>query len=622
VNSSNRRRALDEVEATKDRWIEHNPLFKSAIPQFDEAFNRGVPLNLDHYVCRQGKEMCQVEEAYCDLFFSTHLNPTGKVYVLQGPVGAGKTSFVRYLTDRVIPARHKNALSVYIDSWQLFTDDGTETAALHKACSRAIENSVTRGPGALFSNQQEFFSAALNFLGYSNLSHSGIFELGRKLEIPDVLKYLFLKTPITHFLFAVDNIDESSLAAIQAGRGFVTELAHLCREYSGGQKSSCVLLPVREYTANKFSDTDRFAHKELPPIDEATIISAKLEQARSSIDSIASEFSGEVSFTMNIPGSRDQSIRAAQITIKKEAICSFLQELAEEIVKKDHEMLSLLRKLSAGNLKILVGNVYNMLHSTKLPLTELFQRRFIPDEAPELRRPLSNSPLKGGRAFECLLAIHYPFYDVAASHLMNVFNVVSSKAPNDFRNTLTIPRLLCLLLNGGRQPKRDIVAKFSEVGYSEKYVEAAIRKCLNYGLISSDHGFDVEHFQSNTVLWLSTAGEAYLETLIIEPSYLQYVCEDTPMPDQYCIPITTKYRHNRSHGSVEQRLRSILSMIAFLQEEEKMEHQSVVIDKRVDEGGFLFQMSVRRGNHGIRLSQHLKDHIEPKVKTIQGMPIG
>ena len=97
-------RALDAVEPELESKEKFNELFNSFIKEFDVSFDRGVLANLGTYVKRKGsKANISYEEEFSSYLFSTHKNPAGKAYLLKGKVGSGKTTFVRYLKNKVFP---------------------------------------------------------------------------------------------------------------------------------------------------------------------------------------------------------------------------------------------------------------------------------------------------------------------------------------------------------------------------------------------------------------------------------------------------------------------------------------------------------------------------------------
>ena len=326
-----RKRALDVVEAVKDYWLKYNPLFKSYIPQFDESFDRGVPLNLDFYVTRKTRTGGTFEDEMCNILFSTHRNPTGKVYVLDGYVGSGKTSFARYLTFRLLRKKIPTAVAIYVDTWNLFCKAGDEKTTLEGAFLDAAERALTSEIFPLFRKQEQYFRAVLDSLGYTNLTEIEVFQLGRELNVSDVMRFLVEIPEVTHVLIVIDNIDEHSHAFIKEGQSFVLRLASMARQKRA--KVTSVLMPLREYTATRFFDIERFAHRMLPTVKEAEVVKAKLQQSRESIASTAKTLRDTVTYTTYITeGKREVRIQTRTITITQDGSCDFLKRLTDESI--------------------------------------------------------------------------------------------------------------------------------------------------------------------------------------------------------------------------------------------------------------------------------------------------
>jgi hypothetical protein len=483
-------RPLDEIENAKDRWLVYNPLFISYKGLFDRGFDQGFPLNLDYYVTRKKDDGTTFEEEMCSFLFSSHGSSTGKVYVLRGPVGSGKTCFVQYLRQTLLPQSLKESVTIHVDAWKLFDEKGREYETLGDAFRRAVEQAVTEDRH-LFS-VKEYYSGVLRNLGFQSKRESEIMEMGQYLQPNHILKFIVGLDQISHVLVVFDNIDDNPSQAIQAGSRFIWELANIMRG-ARYKKPSTVLVTVREYTANYFSDTAKFAIRDLPPVDESQVVQKKLEQTKDLISAETREVTHTVPWFAYSDETRQPSPQARTYTITKENSYAFLQRMSEYLLsQRESELLSLLRSLSAGNLKILIRNVYNILHSVKLPFFPLFDRVFSPTPV-DLNRQEPLLPLEV--ACECLMAIHYPFYDVENSNLLNLFNATSSKAPMDFQNTLAIVRLLCFLSNVGKVTYEKIILQFENYGYELSYVKAALQKCLDHGVIRSSHGLKVDDLE-------------------------------------------------------------------------------------------------------------------------------
>lgn len=613
ITDSKWRRALDDIETTKDKWLSYNPLFRSYTSQFHETFDRGIPMNLDYYVTRDIGDGNTFEEELCSLLFSTHGNPAGKVFVLEGGVGSGKTCLVRYFTHAILPKVLPGALAIRIDAWNMFYKEGEEKETLEAAFLEALENAVLNGIQQLFSNQKDYYTAVLTKLGYKKLTDKQVFDLGRRLSVSDVVKFLLDLPQVTHLLVIIDNIDESSNAAIMQGHIFALALARLCRQNS--IKPTSVLITLREYISNRFFDTEKFAYAKLPSIDEVGVVTRRLEQLRDIITSISKDFKYQISYTRYVESIKQYQAQTLNITVTKKNTYSFLKDLTGDLLSsKETAVLTLLRELSAGNMKILIGNFYNLLQSVKLPLLPLFERVFIPKTALELRNSRTLIPLD--LVIECLLAIHYPFYDVGASNLINIFNTVSSTTPNDFQNILIIPRILYTLSNNRGMPYEVLKRKFEDWGYSKSYLEQGLDKCLGHGLIHISSGNEFKHIALDTTISPTSSAKCYLDLLIFEPSYLQYVCEDTPMPAELRVPIIDKYHSVASTGNKKLRLQGVEKLISLIERAEILERNQVVVQNQFAENAFLAEASLLQNGKSVWMNQALKDKTLPRLEQI------
>ena len=288
---------------------------------------------------------------------------------------------------------------------------------------------------------------------------------------------------------------------------------------------------------------------------------------------------------------------SSTVIVTKRHACQFLKDLVDEVFEKEVEFVGFLRDLSDGNLKILVNNVYYLIHSCKLPLAPLFIRRFTPGEAIESKEMEMLLPFWVG--CECLMAIHYPFYDVKNSLIMNIFNAASTRAPNTYQNTLVIPRIICILVNFGSLRYGSLVERLQRAGYSLPFIQAGFDKCMHYGLIDSSHGIKRKDFSNETLVKPSEAARCYITTLMVSPTYLQFVCEDTPMPKEHVVKIHDKYLTQSSYGNKLKRMEGAQKMVRFIEQEEALEREEVLGNRRIDEQSFLFEMSLHDRGGGV-----------------------
>jgi hypothetical protein len=593
-----RLRTLDEVDRNLGNWVMYNPLFKSAIPQFDDSFDRGVLINLDYYVERKTLTGDSFERTLLNNLFSAHRNPTGKVYNLIGAVGSGKTSLCKYIAERLIPKEQHNTLVIYLDIWPSEDPNLIQHPELDKIFSEACNKSLKTSKKV--ANLKEFYESVLGYLGFLDLEPDKLMIMGDNLDTRKILEFLLNEPQHAKILIIIDNIDETSRDTVMTCRKFAIDLAKHVRQ--SRKKHISILIPMREYTAARFFDQEHFAHLDMPKLEEALVMKSKLLQASKSIKNNFQEYTQEIGYTkIYYP---KKFIQQRRITITKDKAIGFLEQLSDILLSKDEKTFyTLIKELADGNFKIVVGNMYNFIHSCKLPLTKLFEKNFIPKEYQTAKDYADFVSINLG--LECLMNIHYPFYDVNNSHVINLFNVNNERSPNDYKNTLCIPRLLLYLNNNGPKRKKSLYQRFEEFGYREYYLKRALDKCFTYGLTKSDHGRRTRDLVNDSVIRASNVATLYINSLIFETTYLQYVCEDTPMDRRFVVPIQKKYQPAGEDENRANRIRSVNLFLDFLKSEENHERLYIQNEINYDWNDFLFEFSYRQDFSGRDLSDYI-----------------
>lgn len=608
VGNGKRIRALDVLDdATKGEWLVYNPLFFKYIPEFDESFNRGVHLNLDYYVPRNSLDL-SYEMGLCEYLFSPDKKSNTKVYNLKGNVGSGKTTLCKYIVERILP--ENESLGIYLDVWP--SEEISDNSILKKVFISEVYNALIRNK--IVENYKEFCEGVLKVMGWSNLSPKDILECSTSFEPEYVLQYLSLLPSIKNILIIIDNIDESSVNMIENCNVFSLELARICRSL---EKNFSILVPAREYTITRYFFQDHFAKKSLKNIDEINIIVKKLEQASLSIKESVREYSQKVEYS---PVKGPYNYPNIRIIIKKESAIDFLKEMSKVILSKDENTFYyLVKAISNKNLKIFTGNVYNLIHSCKLPLTKLFNKVFLTN----INFAESTDAITFNLAVECLMSIHYPFYDVNSSHIVNIFNLNNSKAPNDFKNTLTIPRLICFLRNKGTGTTKlsEIYDWFGKYMYTKNLIDDAIEKCFNYGLVISNHGCHSRILENNSILSSTSISNFYLDILICNYLYLSFISDDTPMSPNLYSEIHKKYDKDLSkdnHKFTATVSKSAKNFIQFLEHEEALEREFLE-KNHLNYNDFHSQTCLSIDNNYLSFSKHIteKNNYVPKSHEIK-----
>lgn len=606
-------RALDEVEPNLGRWRVYNGLFRSFIPIFTSAFDRGEQANLDYYVTRTIGDNSIQEEKVLGEVFGVEREPGAKITILEGQVGSGKTCFMRYIIEKLLPNLLPSAVGIRVDVRTANNIFGSNPDTLDRAFVESTETTLCDGPQKRYKSQKEYLQAVFIQLGYEIETDSEIFSSGKKIIARDIIHFLQRLDDVSHILVVIDNSDDSSGEMVKCADSFATNLATDIRIRD--LKPVGIVLPLREYSL-RYYDVEAYAQIELFPVDTADVLKRMVEEARDLIEKTVREYRQSFTSTFMDAGSPDGTRSEGRtVVITKESAIEFLVELAQDIFgKHDHEVQDFLDQLCGKNIMELTRNAFNIIHSAKLPLAPLFRRHFRPPDALESRsdRKIFSKTL----AVECLMAIHYPFFDIENSRICNIFNARCSYNSGDFRNTLVIPRLLCLISNLGSVQYNKVIDRFDGLTYSSNYVNQAIKICLDYGLISASHGISMNDFNSTTVLSCLSGTEVYLNYLVSTPSYLQHACEDTPMENEFVVPVADKYNIDNLWGDVEKRMDSVEKLIDFVKHEEELEAKTLSLSRDAKKA-FLIEMGISDGEVHRSISDVLELEARPAVDDIR-----
>ena len=592
-----RSRVLDEFssEDVKGKWRQGNMLFCQYTPECDIAFCRGTPMDVEKYIMRKGPRIDDTpdkddmyeendtpdkddikEKVYLKNFFAPGGLFEGKVHLLIGKVGSGKTSFVNYLCEKMIYDELSCPMAIGIDCLGLPRSESAAKAELEDRFKEYFELYLIDGPRQIFSDKVALYKEMLRQSGKRNpTDDDAISKSEHHLDTSSLLHFLLSLDSIHDLLIVLDNIDENHHDAVLAGKTFAINICNYIWRYisfykrRGIQKRACVLIPVREYTADYFM-THRPPKTVLDPlpireyfVNRLYLMKACIEEKVEEIEILPppTKYWRHSKFYM---GSRPTYI------ISKERAIEFISRLTEKIHGEGQELVGLIENLAAGNLRMAAECLYYLFHSCKLPIIKLFEKLF--SESVDKRNEDVDEYIYYSQGVELLMAIHYPFYDVDDSPIINVFNAGYSNATNAFHNSLAIPRLLLYLNNIGGEKKIDLFKFFRKFAYPKSAVLLGLKKCMKKGLLDTASGIDIGHLSDNTSIRLSEAGKEYVRRIIFEPSYLQYACEDTPMPVEYQINISKKYEGNNAK---ENRMESVQKFISFIRQEENLEAEAL-----------------------------------------------
>jgi hypothetical protein len=595
-----RKRALAEIRF--EEWLSYNPLFHTYIPEFSEAFNRGSSLDLNYYVKRKiGESNRYYEDDLCDSLFTASNN--AKLSYLSAKVGNGKTSLCRYITLEL--NKKKDYLVFYVDIGSSERDTSNIIQLLRDVILDVL---VKRD---IIENKRVFCEGIFSKSGFKDLTPNEMLDRYEKLSYAEIINYVDDLPDIKKILIIIDNIDECSQEIINFCDKIAKDLQKHCNFL---KKIYSILLPAREHTVNKYFFQECFADNHLPKINEIEIIKKALSQSIDKIKTTTRQYSQSIEYP-KVRG--PYSYPYITVTIEIESTKIFLEKLIETI--ETSIFWSLCRALSNRNYKIMISNIYNFIHSCKLPIIPLFNLAFLKNfyidhglEIPDY------VPFNTG--LETLLAIHYPFYDKGSSHIINIFNLFDSVDPGNYKNTLTIIRLLCFLQNKSDQNKslNEIREKLNKFGYVEDNVNAAIEKCFDYGLIEASHGNHLKDLSNTSEINISSIGRFYLDFLICNDTYLSFIADDTPMPSPICGDINKKYnKHEHEQGNEYITFPHIINesasdFINFIKSEEELEKQYIK-DKNCKYNDFLLYMSIRKDSNPQTIGEYMESNRHKQI---------
>jgi len=255
-------------------------------------------------------------------------------------------------------------------------------------------------------------------------------------------------------------------------------------------------------------------------------------------------------------------------------------------------------------------NIYNFLHSPYLYSKPVFTKAMI-EKIREIDESVSFERIRPPQFFdfiECAMAIHALCYDTAASKIINIFfhNYDYGNEIYDYHNTLIFIRIL-QSIGTHKAKKEDVIKKLRSIGYNDAALRDAINFLLDKALIESVQG-NREIFAE--VLSVSVKGMIYLKELIYEYTYLLFVCDDVPMPDNYKEDIEEKFGDEDIpifRGSLDTKNESVAKFIEFISEEEKCEELYCPSSSK----GTLEQI---RGESGI--SEIMRAWVEETIKKM------
>lgn len=598
---TDRIRALDAVENSLDDWRAYNDLFDHFTKDFDEIFSSDYNNNriIDElYVERfEGSSDQSFEDKMVDLLFFDHNLPEGKIYVLTGDVGTGKTTFIKYLCEKKIRVKYKeNLLFVYMDMFSSMVSEATSFSDVEISFLEKLKSQIWSANNSKFRGPLDFAKFYLKKNGIDNVSIQDIISMSEtisRMSLSNFLNFILGSCEFTHVIFVIDNIDEGNFYKKTAGGEFARYLKGVCSDAASSAKT-CIILPARTYTRNEFFSTDHYFCKKMPQPPASAIIAKRIYAMRNRFSQYIKNKSHSVEIYRQDKHGQKKFVTAKNVRISPETAHAFLMEVLKILdLTQERPARYMLLCISNKNMKILMKIVYYLFHSCKLNYLPIFQMVFGGARMAERVGCGEESIFPIHLIIECLMAIHYPFYDKDASPIANIFNADISTNVNDYRNTLVISRIMFFLKRRPSVEYEEILKEFYLIGYDTFSIRQALNVLLKYGLVEIDVGYTIEHVRDNSKIKVSMSGEFYVNCIFTQVRYIELVVADIVMPKKFVIPLNEIHPSNNADSKypaaiVKSKIRqAVRNFVAFLRLEEEREWEVVKSKSHLDRLNFM-----------------------------------
>jgi hypothetical protein len=173
------------------------------------------------------------------------------------------------------------------------------------------------------------------------------------------------------------------------------------------------------------------------------------------------------------------------------------------------------------------------------------------------------------------MAIHSLCYDTKSSWIFNLFyHKYEYAVGEEFRNSLMFLRIIQNLSRDTSRNKNNMIANLECLGYPNAAINDALKKLFAEEFIESPEGVEVNKV---TEIFLSIKGYTYLTKVVEEYSYFLYLADVIPMPDKYRVNVIKKYGDAPiGKGNLDEKIKSVQNLIAFLKTEEELEEEKVL----------------------------------------------
>lgn len=603
---------LDEKfeSSKKDKY---NPLFDLFKNEFDKAFKseeEDIDYILDNFYVdsRDGRD-------FTNLNVMTYINKKfdienladlegniskikGKLFLLVGKKGIGKTTllnaYLRNLNRNIIPS--SKFIPIYLDLKNM-KDNEKFKAYLEDNIYVEINIYISENLPDIAKYLHDFPLMQELDKNFESMPKGDLCKwfLDNEVKVTDKLLRYLRKRGYT-ILIIIDNIDDFSVHDIKA----IIDLAQYMRHHYGAK---CLVAIRDHWNPRDLRVSDRtIAALNLyrPVIRE--IIFQRLAAVKELIKPETANFKA-IQLTYGEPDTK--------IILTCEEIIDTFKIICEEFTDNSNQLYEDIYKLSNYDVRDFLENIYHFFHSPYLYSRPIFNKSII-QKFKSVDEEFSVGIIRKSKFFDYLggfMTPHTLYYDVIASNIFNIFyHEDFSGNESDYKNTLVYIRILENVPDQTRISiqKEILIKNIEDIGYEKSFIESALAKLLEEGLLESPDGLNLSAI---TIVNLSSKGEIYLKNLIYQFTFLLFICDAVPMEPLFQINVREKFGTDviplKKGGSLNLKIRSVESFIKFLENEEDMEYNHCKKNNRW-----------RLENNG-ELNKKIKAKIDPQIDRLR-----
>jgi DNA-binding MarR family transcriptional regulator len=562
----------------------HNPLFNLLTNEFDDLMlekslsDEYILENL--YVDNRTGERIVREKLFNlwtktpqdvsrsgDLHSGMQRNNHGLVYLLLGKKGTGKTITLKRISLDIRKGTkdEDNLHVIYLDLMtkksdvsfldKLSTENDLPISLMEEIYDTIKDDTTKKEMGSLSDYLTEIKKMRELDDNYKFFKEDEDVVKDIRKDKPETIRNLFRRlSALEHKTYLIiDNIDDFPIISIKS---IIDKCLELMRKYN----LKCIIA-LRDYwnPQNLKIDDKNICSYYLTKPDIFEILKKRLNLMP--IDNIKEGY--EIQY-----GKHSLKLEAKDIV---DTFHCVVKGITSE--KEIHEKLY---KLANYDTREHLFNMYHFFHSPYLYSKPMFIQVLI-EKIKQIDKDCNLDGIRKPQFFdfiECAMAIHALCYDTDASKIFNIFfHKYEYKDMDDYQNTLIYIRILQTITKV-TEDKNKVIENLTSIGYDENALRHAINILFEKALIESVQGNQEEYA---TDISISEKGKLYLEELINEYSYLLFVCDAVPMPNNYKMDIDDKFGKEDiplTRGTLTVKNQSVMNFVEFIKSEEENEMDS------------------------------------------------